>query len=93
MAIRDAATNDKGYEVDLTSTSYTIVNTKTSATVASHTFTSGVTVAWTGSSKFYYEPLGDLKTGSGNQITLSSGGRTCTLTFVAATGEIKCTKS
>jgi prepilin-type N-terminal cleavage/methylation domain-containing protein len=93
MAIRDAATNDKGYEVDLTSTTYTIENTKTHATVASHTFTSGVTVAWTGSSKFVFEPLGDLKSGSGTQITLAAGGRTCTLTFVAATGEIKCTKS
>jgi prepilin-type N-terminal cleavage/methylation domain-containing protein len=93
MAIRDAATNDKGYEIDLTSTSYTIVNTKTSATVASHSFKSGVTVAWLNSNKFIFEPLGDLKGGSGTQITLSAGGRTCTLTFIAATGEIKLTKS
>jgi prepilin-type N-terminal cleavage/methylation domain-containing protein len=93
MAIRDAATNDKGYEVDLASTTYTIVNTKTNTTVASHTFTSGVTVAWVGSSKFVFEPLGDLKSGSGTQITLSAGGRTCTLTFVPATGDIKCAKS
>ncbi len=93
MAIRDAATNDKGYEVDLTSTTYTIVNTKTSATVASYTFASGLTVTWVGTYKFIFEPLGDLKSSSGTQITLAAGGRTCTLTFVSATGAIKCTKS
>jgi Tfp pilus assembly protein FimT len=97
LAIRDAATNDKGYQINMTGSSpysgYTIENRDTDAVVATHTFESGVTVTATGSDKFKFEPLGNLKSDSGTQITVSADGKTFTLTFVVATGAVKCTES
>jgi type II secretory pathway pseudopilin PulG len=100
MAIRDAATNSKGYKLELTGSSphsgYTIKNVKTQEVVATHTFESGVTVSCPGVKKFVYEPLGNLKHDeSGTQIAVAADGTTYTLTLdaVSATGSVKCTKS
>jgi prepilin-type N-terminal cleavage/methylation domain-containing protein len=97
MAISNAATNDKGYEVDLTGSSpytgYQVISTKDNSVVRTITFSSGMTVTCTGSYKFRFEPLGDLKGDSGSQIRVVGNGKTWTLTFVAATGAVKCTES
>ena len=100
MAIRDAATNDKGYSLELTGASpysgYTIENCKTHTVIATHTFHSGVTVNCPGAKKFVYVPMGNLKPDeSGTQITVTGSGGTYTLTLdaMSATGIVKCTKS
>ena len=100
MAIRDAATNSKGYSLELTGTSpysgYTIENYTTHEVVATHTFESGITVSCPGVKKFVYEPLGNLKHDeSGTVITVVAEGTTYSLTLdaVGATGSVKCTKS
>jgi prepilin-type N-terminal cleavage/methylation domain-containing protein len=97
MAIGNAATNDKGYLVDMTGSSpysgYQVKNDKDNSVVRTVTFVSGVTVTCAGSSKFTFQPLGNLKNGSGTQITVVGNGKTWTLTFVAATGTVKCTES
>ena len=100
MAIRDAATNNQGYELDMTGSSpysgYTIENCDTHEVVATHTFGTGATVTCAGVKKFVYLPLGNLKGDeSGTRITVTAAGTTYTLTLdaVSATGTVKCTKS
>jgi len=100
MAIRDAATNSKGYELEMTGSSpysgYTIENRDTHVIVATHTFGTGATVTCPGLKKFVYLPLGNLKSDeSGTRITVTAEGTTYTLTLDAtsATGTVKCTKS
>jgi len=93
MAIRDAASNDHGFELDMTGSSpysgYQIKNSKTGAVLDTQSFESGVTVTCTGSNKFKFEPLGNLKSDSGTRITASADGRSFVLTFVFATGAVK----
>jgi len=97
MAVRDAATNSKGFELDLSGSSpypgYTIENADSRQVVDTVSFVSGVTVTCQGSSKFTFEPLGNLKTGSGTQIAVVGDGKSFTLTFVSATGMVKLTRN
>jgi Tfp pilus assembly protein FimT len=100
MAIRDAATNDKGYKLEMTGSApysgYTIKNYTTLVVVGTHTFESGVAVSCPGVKKFVYMPLGNLKNDeSGTQITVTADGMTYRLTLdaVSATGSVKCVKN
>ena len=100
MAIRDAATNNKGYELDMTGSApysgYTIQNTNTHTAVATYTFESGVSVTCPGVKNFKYQPLGNLKQDeSGTQISVAASGTTYILTLdaVGDTGTVKCTKN
>jgi len=95
LAIQDAATNKKGYSLSMTGsapyTGYQIENEDTKQTVDSCQFTSGVTATIQGPNKFTFEPLGNLKPGSGSQITVIAGDGRYTISFVASTGAVICT--
>ncbi len=96
LAIRDAATNTKGYKLEMTGSSpysgYTIENYTTHEVVATHAFEANVTVSCTGLKKFVYEPLGNLKHDeSGTVIIVAAAGSTYALNLdvVSATGAVK----
>jgi hypothetical protein len=70
---------------------YQIQNLNTSTVVDSHTIDSNINC--TGSSQFRFGPLGNLLTGSGNQLVVSASGKTFTITLTPATGTVKCTEN
>ena len=93
MALRDAAENAKGFELQRIGTPWTgyqIDNLDSHVTLDTRTFDSGITV--NGGQKYDFGRLGNLTTG-GSAIVLSADGKTYTITFVAATGAVKCTES
>ena len=95
LAISDAAVNSLGYELRMNGAApyddYDIVNLSTSATVDSHTISSDI--ACTNGSLFKFGPIGNLLSGSDDQIDISGGGRSLTLTVTSATGMIKCVEN
>lgn len=95
LAIRDAATNKKGYTLSFTGsppyTGYKIEDEyKKKQVIETVSLPSGVKVTVSGPNKFTFEPLGNLKPGSGSQITVSADGRSYTISFVPSTGAVKC---
>jgi len=72
-------------------TGYEINNTDTHATVASHTIDSDVSV--TGTNKFMFEPLGNLKVGGDLQLTVSAEGKSFTVTVFQVTGVAECVEN
>lgn len=95
LAISDAATNSKGFELAMTGggpyTGYEIKNRDTNTTVASHVIDSDVSV--TGASKFKFEPLGCLQTGGDLQLTVSADGKSFTITVFMVTGVAECVEN
>ena len=95
LAILYAATNSTGYGLQITNTSgttgYQITDLSSSSVVDSRTLDSAVTCS--GGQSFQFGPLGTLNQGSASTLTISAGGRTCTITIVAGTGLVKCTES
>jgi len=93
LAISNAAHNSTGFKLVMVGStpyqSYSIVNNNTGATVDTQTIDSAITC--TGGSVFSFGPLGNLLSGSDTQLTISSQGRTFTITIVSATGAVKCT--
>jgi len=93
LAISDAANNSKGYELKMVGSApynaYEIENIKTHATVDSHT-TGEVTINCPTGHKFSFGPLGELKSGSGTELSISAEGKSFTITIIPATGVIKC---
>ena len=93
MALRDAATNSKGFEVLRTGNPWTGYEIKDldppASTVDTVTFESGITV--TGDNKYDFGPLGNLTVG-GSAINLSVDADSFQITFVAATGAVICTE-
>jgi len=96
LAISDAANNSKGYELKMVGSApynaYEIENMDTHETVDSHS-TANVTVSCPTGHKFKFGPLGELKSGSGNSLTISAAGRSFTITIIPATGAIKCVEN
>lgn len=94
LAISDAADNTDGYALNMTGSSpytgYEIVDLSDSSTVDSYNIDSAVTC--TGGSEFQFNYLGNLKTGSDTQLTVSAQGKTFTINIISATGTIKCTE-
>jgi len=94
LAISDAANNTDGFALNMVGSapgpysSYKIVNLDTPATVDSHTIDSGISC--TGGANFQFGPLGNLKDGSGTQLTVSAEEKTFTITVISATGTVKC---
>ena len=92
LAISNAANNSAGYKLIMVGStpygSYEIVNNDTGATVDTHTIDSAIGCA--GGNEFSFGPLGNLLSGSDTQLTISSQGRTFTITIVSATGAVKC---
>jgi len=99
LAISDAANNSKGYELKLVGSvpysAYEIENIDTHETVGSFT-TGDVTIDCSGGHKFRFGPLGELKSGSTTEMSVSAGGnppRRITITVIPATGMIKCVEN
>jgi Tfp pilus assembly protein FimT len=92
LAISDAANNTEGYELKMVGAApyigYEIENADTGETVDSHTIDSSVSC--TGDNTFEFGPLGNLKTGSGSELTVSAEGKSYTINIVPATGAAKC---
>jgi len=93
LAISDAANNTKGFELKMNDhhTTYEIENRDTHETVDSHTI--DPSVSCTGDKKFRFGPLGNLKGGSGTELTIAAEGRSFTITLIPATGTIKCVEN
>jgi Tfp pilus assembly protein PilE len=94
LAISYAANNTKGYRLQMVGsplyTSYQIVDVNSSGTVDTQTIDSPISC--TGGSLFNFGPLGNLLTGSSTTpITVSSEGKTYTITVISATGIVECT--
>lgn len=95
LAISDAASNTEGYELKMVGaapyTAYEIENGDTGETVDSHMIDSNV--GCTGDNTFEFGPLGNLKAGSGSELTVSADGKSYTITIVPATGAAKCAEN
>lgn len=92
LAISNAATNDKGFELDMIGDTpygaYEIANGKTKVVVASHIIDPAVTC--TGGSKFKFGPLGNVEASGPYCLTFSADGKTSTITIIPATGVVQC---
>jgi len=97
LAISDAANNTRGFQLKMVGpvpyTAYEIENIKTHVTVATHTLDPGVTIACPTGITFSFGPLGNAKVGSASRLTISSGGRSFTITIIPATGTVKCVEN
>jgi len=95
LAISNAASNPVGYALNMTGpgpyTGYQIVDLSDSSTVDSFNIDSAVTC--TGGSQLQFNRLGNLKTGSDNQLIVSAEGKTFTIDIVSATGTVECTQN
>jgi len=95
MAMSDAATNNKGFEIvtDGTSpaTGYDIDNLDSHETVDTVTFDTHVIVT-AGDDKYDFGPLGNLTKG-GDDIVIASDGQSYTISFVASTGAVILTEN
>jgi prepilin-type N-terminal cleavage/methylation domain-containing protein len=91
LAIANAATNHKGFELDMTGNppyeGYEIANRDTGEIVAAHTIELHVCCA--GTSTFKFNPLGVLDQDEA-QLTFSAADETVTVSVVRATGIVKC---
>jgi Tfp pilus assembly protein FimT len=96
LAISDAANNSEGYELKIVGsvpyTAYEIENMDTHETMDSHT-TDNVTISCPGGHEFKFGPLGELKSGSANELTISAAGKNFTITINPATGMVKCVEN
>ena len=94
LAISKAANNPAGYRLQMVGsspyTSYRIVDANSSGTVVdSQTIDSPISC--TGGSIFNFGPLGNLLSGSSaTPISVSSDGKTYTITVISATGIVQC---
>lgn len=96
LAISEAANNSKGYELKFVGSvpysAYEIENRDTHETVDSHT-TGNVTISCPAGHKFKFGPLGELKAGSANELTISAEDKSFTITINPATGMVKCVEN
>jgi len=95
LAISKAVNNSAGYSLKMVGsspyTSYQIVDSNSAATIVD-TLTIDSPISCTGGSLFKFGPLGNLLTGSSSTpITVSSEGKTYTITVITVTGIVECT--
>ena len=97
LALSDAASNSQGFQLAMVGsqpyTSYRITNRHTSTVVDSFTIDADVRVTSVSSSAYKFGPLGNMLSGGSAQITVTAQNRTFVITFVSATGTVKCVKS
>ncbi|MDO8301622.1 MAG: hypothetical protein Q7T18_00120 [Sedimentisphaerales bacterium] len=95
MAITEAARNAAGFAVTMTGSApysgYTITNLADATVLSSCTIDS--TVSCSGGSLFKFGPLGNLLSGSGSTLVISSGGKSSTITVTSATGAVQCVEN
>jgi len=94
LAIVNAATNTSGFTLNMIGSSpyhsYKIVDLSNSTTVDTITLDSAV--GCTGGNSFPFGPLGNC-TGTNTSLTVSSQGKSYTITIISATGIAKCTQN
>ncbi len=90
MAIRDAATNSSGYRMVVAASQYRLENLATSVVLETHTLPDSVEIS-TGT--FDFGPLGNLLSGSDQELTVTADDHVTTLTLVSATGSVRLTES
>jgi len=95
LAISNAAGNTAGFKLNMTGTSeytgYDIVDANSDETVDSQTIDPAVTC--TGGDEFEFGPLGNLLSGSDDQLVISADGKTFTIDITSTTGMVKCTEN
>lgn len=95
LAITNAAENTNGYRLTMQGgapySSYQITNLQTSEVVDTYSIDSEVSCM--GDSQFSFGPLGNLLSGSGSTISVSSEGKSFTITVISATGMVKNTEN
>ena len=89
MAISKAASNPTGFTLRVAGSTYQIIDDSNSVTVDSQTSDSHISCG--GGTDFRFGPLGNLRSGSSSQLTVSAEGRTYTITVISATGIVECT--
>jgi Tfp pilus assembly protein FimT len=92
LAISNAATNTAGFKLVMAGspyTSYSIVDSNSSQTVDTQTI--DPSVSCTGGGTFMFGPLGNLLSGSDNQLVVSASGKIFTINITSATGMVQCT--
>ena len=89
MAISKAASNPTGFTLRVAGSTYQIIDDSNSVTVDSQTIDSHISCG--GGTDFRFGPLGNLRSGSSSQLTVSAEGRTYTITVISATGIVECT--
>lgn len=91
LAITDAANNSDGFELKLYGNpydSYSVKNRDTDEKIVEYDIDPTISVTASGN-KFKFSPLGDAWEGE-SSLTVSSAGRSFTITITRATGMIKC---
>ena len=92
LAISNAAKNTAGFRLQMVGSppysGYQIVDANSGSVVDSQTIDSKITCS--GGTTFQFDPLGNLKAGSGSQLTVAAGGKTFIVTVISATGAVKC---
>jgi prepilin-type N-terminal cleavage/methylation domain-containing protein len=91
LAISNAATNSKGFSLNMTGsgsyTGFTIVDLSSGNVVKTETIVAGITC--TGANDFWFGPLGNRLTDS-DSLIVSAGGKTFNVTVISATGMVQC---
>lgn len=93
LAISDAATNTTGFSLNRTGSTYQIIDLSTGTVIPNGTFTVDSQITCSGGTSFQFGPLGNLKTGSDSQLSVSADGITFTMSITPATGMIQCTRN
>jgi len=93
LAVSDAATNTDGYALNRTGSTYEIVDLSDGETIPNGTFSIDSKISCSGGTSFQFGPLGNLKTGSDSQLTVSAQEKTFTISITSATGIIQCTEN
>jgi len=93
LAVSDAATNTDGFALNRAGSTYEIVDLSDGQTIPNGTFSIDSKISCSGGTSFQFGPLGNLKTGSNSQLTVSAQGKTFTISITPATGIIQCTEN
>jgi len=95
LAITNAADNTDGYQLTMQGgapySGYAITNLQTSEVVDTYAIDSDVSC--TGDTLFKFGPLGNLLTGSGTSLSVSSEGKSFSIMIISATGMVKNTEN
>jgi Tfp pilus assembly protein FimT len=92
LAISNAATNTDGFSLNRTGLTYEIVDGN-GTPIPNGTFSIDSKITCSGGTSFQFGPLGNLKTESDSQLTVSAEGKTFTISVTPATGIIQCTEN
>jgi type II secretory pathway pseudopilin PulG len=92
LAVDHSATNVVGFGLSMTGaepySGYDIINLDTDEIIESYTI--APEIQCTGGSDFRFGPLGNLLSGSDNQIVVSAEGRSFTINVISGTGTVQC---